>query len=60
MVHTEPVLDGIAPQFREVIAACLAKDPAARPTLPALSAAVVFLWQRPSSVFFNARASLNR
>ena len=40
VVHAEPVLDGVPPQFREVIAACLAKDPAARPTLRALSGAI--------------------
>ena len=40
VVHGEPVLDGVPPQFREVIAACLAKDPAARPTLRALSGAI--------------------
>ena len=39
VVHSEPVLDGIPPQLREVIAGCLAKDPAARPTLRALSGA---------------------
>src|SRR6266567_414289 len=40
VVHAEPVLDGVPPQFREVIAACLAKDPAARPTLRVLSGAI--------------------
>ena len=40
VVHSEPVLDGIPPRLREVIAACLAKDPAARPTLRALSSAI--------------------
>jgi hypothetical protein len=40
VVHAEPVLDGVPPQFREVIAACLAKDPGARPTLRALSGAI--------------------
>jgi len=39
VVHSEPVLDGIPPRLREIIAACLAKDPAARPTLRALSGA---------------------
>jgi hypothetical protein len=39
VVYSEPVLDGIPPQLREMIAACLAKDPAARPTLRALSGA---------------------
>src|ERR1700736_3951524 len=40
VVHSEPVLDGTPPRLREVIAACLAKDPAARPTLRALSSAI--------------------
>ena len=31
VVHAEPVLDGVPPRLRAVIAACLAKDPAARP-----------------------------
>ena len=39
VVYSEPVLDGIPPRLREMIAACLAKDPAARPTLRALSGA---------------------
>ena len=37
VVHAEPVLDGVPPRLRQVIAACLAKDPAARPSLRALS-----------------------
>src|ERR1700750_2906245 len=37
VVHAEPVLDGVPPRFRPVIAACLAKDPAGRPSLRALS-----------------------
>ncbi len=40
VVHSEPVLAGIPPRLREMIAACLAKDPAARPTLRALSGAI--------------------
>ena len=37
VVHAEPVLDGVPPRLRQVVAACLAKDPAARPSLRALS-----------------------
>ena len=37
VVHADPVLDGVPPRLRQVIAACLAKDPAARPSLRALS-----------------------
>ena len=40
VVHAEPVLDGVPPRLRGVISACLAKDPAARPGLRALSAAI--------------------
>jgi len=40
VVHNEPALDGVPPQLRGVISACLAKDPAARPGLRALSAAI--------------------
>jgi hypothetical protein len=32
VVHEEPDLDGLDPQIRDVIAACLAKDPSERPT----------------------------
>ena len=37
VVHANPVLDGVPPRLRQVVAACLAKDPAARPSLRALS-----------------------
>jgi len=37
VVHSDPVLDGVPPRLRAMIAACLAKDPAARPSLRALS-----------------------
>ncbi|HUR03094.1 MAG TPA: serine/threonine-protein kinase [Nonomuraea sp.] len=36
VVHDEPQLDGCPPELREVIARCLAKDPAHRPTPRAL------------------------
>src|SRR4029077_9340772 len=37
VVHAEPVLDAVPPRLREVIAACLAKDRAARPAPRALA-----------------------
>jgi serine/threonine kinase PknH len=37
VVHADPVLDGVPPRLRPVIAACLAKEPAARPSLRRLS-----------------------
>ena len=40
VVHADPVLDGVPPRLRAVIAACLAKDPAARPSLRALSSMI--------------------
>ncbi|MFY9932487.1 MAG: serine/threonine-protein kinase, partial [Streptosporangiaceae bacterium] len=40
VVHNEPVLDGVPPRIREIVAACLTKDPAARPTLRALSGTI--------------------
>jgi serine/threonine protein kinase len=40
VVHAEPVLDGVPPRLRDVIAACLAKDRATRPTLRTLAGAI--------------------
>ena len=37
VVHADPVLDGVPPRLRPAVAACLAKDPAARPSLRRLS-----------------------
>lgn len=37
-VHDEPELDGLPDELREPVTACLAKDPAARPTLAQLLA----------------------
>ena len=40
VVHAEPALDGLPPWLRELVARCLAKDPALRPTPQALVAAI--------------------
>jgi hypothetical protein len=40
VVYSEPALDGLSPWLREVVAGCLAKDAAARPTPRALAAAI--------------------
>ena len=40
VVHAEPALDAVPGGLRELAAACLAKDPAARPPLPQLIAAI--------------------
>ena len=40
VVHAEPRLDGLPPWLRGLVARCLAKDPALRPTPQALAAAI--------------------
>jgi serine/threonine kinase PknH len=58
VVHGEAALDGVPPALREIVAGCLAKDPAARPTPTALAVAIagrnhatgpsaVAFWPRP-------------
>jgi serine/threonine protein kinase len=58
VVHAGAALDRVPPALREMLSGCLAKDPAARPTPPALAAAVagrdhgtgpsaVAFWPRP-------------
>ncbi|MFJ4465997.1 bifunctional serine/threonine-protein kinase/ABC transporter substrate-binding protein [Streptomyces sp. NPDC089424] len=39
-VHEEPDLDGVPAGLRQLVRRCLAKDPAARPTVPELRAAL--------------------
>jgi serine/threonine protein kinase/outer membrane protein assembly factor BamB len=41
IVHTDPDLERLPPGLRELVAACLAKDPAQRPTPAQLSTALV-------------------
>jgi len=41
IVHTEPDLDQVPPGLRDLVAACLAKDPAQRPTPAGLAAALM-------------------
>ncbi len=41
IVYGEPQLDGLSPQLRSLVAACLAKDPAARPTPAQLASALL-------------------
>jgi serine/threonine kinase PknH len=54
VVHAEAALDGLPPALREVVSACLAKDPAARPTPAALAAAIADRYHGtgPSAVAF--------
>jgi serine/threonine protein kinase len=40
VVHGEPALGQVPPELREIVSACLAKDPAARPALRALATAI--------------------
>jgi Protein kinase domain len=40
VVHSEAALDSLSPSLREVVAACLAKDPTARPTPRALATTI--------------------
>jgi outer membrane protein assembly factor BamB/tRNA A-37 threonylcarbamoyl transferase component Bud32 len=44
VVHAEPALDGVPGGPRELIRRCLAKDPADRPSLADLTAAVAVHW----------------
>src|ERR1700758_2681380 len=59
--HAEAALDGVPPAMREILAGCLAKDPAARPTPAALAAAIASQNQDtgPSAVTFWPRPVAN-
>ena len=61
VVHAEAALDGVPPALREIMAGCLAKDPAARPTPAALAAAIASQNQDtgPSAVAFWPRPVAN-
>jgi serine/threonine protein kinase len=61
VVHAEAALDGVPPALREIVAGCLAKDPAARPTPAALAAAIASQNQDtgPSAVAFWPRPVAN-
>jgi outer membrane protein assembly factor BamB len=75
IVFDEPSLDGLSPELRSLVAACLGKDPATRPTpaqlattlMPAMSAGDQFtpsrvaFWPEPVEQFINDyRARLDR
>jgi Protein kinase domain len=61
VVHAEAALDGVPPALREILAGCLAKDPATRPTPAALAAAIASQNQDtgPSAVAFWPRPVAN-
>ena len=61
VVHADPALDRVPPALRGIISACLAKDPAARPTPAALAAAIAGRDQGtgPSAVSFWPRPVAN-
>jgi hypothetical protein len=61
VVHAEAALDGVPPALREILAGCLAKDPAARPTPAALATAIAGRDQGtgPSAVAFWPRPVAN-
>ncbi|HJY56827.1 MAG TPA: protein kinase [Streptosporangiaceae bacterium] len=61
VVHAEATLEGVPPALREIVAGCLAKDPAARPTPAALAAAIASQNQDtgPSAVAFWPRSVAN-
>ncbi|HXO24323.1 MAG TPA: protein kinase [Streptosporangiaceae bacterium] len=61
VVHAEAALDRVPPALRDILAGCLAKDPAARPTPAALAAAIASQNQDtgPSAVSFWPRPVAN-
>jgi len=61
VVHAEAALGGLPPALREVVSACLAKDPAARPTPASLAAAIADRYHGtgPSAVAFWPRPVAN-
>src|SRR6202044_1079771 len=61
VVHAEAALDRVPPALRDILAGCLAKDPAARPTPAAVAAAIASQNQDtgPSAVSFWPRPVAN-